>query len=53
MHQIMAQAEARRGDASALTKKLRDFSVKYVKISEEDKTRVRKLVTEYIRITES
>ena len=48
MHQIMAEAEAREEDALTLTKKLRDFSVKYVKISEEDMTLVRKLVKEYI-----
>ncbi|XP_022803684.1 cyclic GMP-AMP synthase-like [Stylophora pistillata] len=48
VHQIMAQAEERRGDTSTLTKKLRDFSVKYVKISEEDMTRARKLVKKYI-----
>lgn len=42
----MAQAQARRGDA--LTKKLRDFSVKYVKISEDEMTRSRKLVKDYI-----
>ncbi|CAH3152079.1 unnamed protein product [Pocillopora meandrina] len=48
MHQIMAEAEAREEDALTLTKKLRDFSVKYVKISEEDMTLVRKFVKEYI-----
>ena len=42
----MAQAQARRGDA--LTKKLRAFSVKYVKISEDDMSRSRKLVKDYI-----
>ena len=44
----MAEAEAREEDALTLTKKLRDFSVKYVKISEEDMTLVRKFVKEYI-----
>ena len=44
----MAEAEAREEDALTLTKKLRDFSVKYVKISEEDMTLVKKLVKEYI-----
>lgn len=34
--------------ASPLTKKLRDFSVKYVKISEETSTRARTLVKDYI-----
>ena len=41
-----AQAEARRGDP--LTKKLRDFSVKYVKISDADMTRSKELVRNYI-----
>ena len=48
MHQIMEQAEVREEDTPTLTKKLRDFSVKYVKISEEDMTLARKLVKEYI-----
>ena len=48
MHQIMEEAEAREEDTPTLTKKLRDFSVKYVKISEEDMTLARKLVKEYI-----
>ena len=49
LHQIMwqAQAQARRGDS--LTKKLRDFSVKYVKISEADMARSRELVTKDIK----
>ena len=38
-----SQLQARRGNT--LTKKLRDFSVKYVKISEADMTRSRELVT--------
>ena len=49
IHQIMwasAQAEARRGDP--LTKKLRDFSVKYVKILDADMTRSKELVRNYI-----
>ena len=48
-HQIMwasAPTEARRGDS--LTKKLRDFSVKYVKISDADMTRSKELVRDYI-----
>ena len=44
----MALAEARRGDATSLTKKLRDFSAKYVKISDLNKTRTRTLVNDYI-----
>ena len=40
------QTEARKGDS--LTKKLRDFSVKYVKISDADTTRSKELVTNYI-----
>ena len=48
MHQIMEEAEAREEDTPTLTKKLRDFSVKYVKISEDDMTLARKLVKEYI-----
>ena len=44
----MHQAEAREEDTPTLTKKLRDFSVKYVKISEDDMTLARKLVKEYI-----
>lgn len=45
--QIMwASAQARRGDP--LTKKLRDFSVKYVKITNEDMARSRSLVQEVI-----
>ena len=48
-HQIMSasgQTEARRGDS--LTKKLRDFSVKYVKISDADTTRSKELARNYI-----
>ena len=41
----MAQAQAKSGP---LTKKLRDYSVKYVKISEADMTYTRTLVTNYI-----
>ena len=41
-------AEARRGDLSNLTRKLRAFSVKYVKISEEDIARTRQLVNKYV-----
>ena len=44
----MALAQARRGDATSLTKKLRDFSAKYVKISDVDKTRTGTLVNDYI-----
>ena len=44
----MALAEARRVDATSLTEKLRDFSAKYVKISDVDKTRTRTLVNDYI-----
>ena len=44
----MALAEARRGDATSLTEKLRDFSAKYVKISDLNKTRTRTLVNDYI-----
>ena len=43
---MWASAQAKRGDP--LTKKLRDFSVKYVKIAEADMTRSRRLVVEYI-----
>ena len=49
MYQVMAVAEARRGDASNLTGKLRAFSVKYVKISEDDMARARRLVTDYVQ----
>ncbi|KAJ7353777.1 hypothetical protein OS493_032362 [Desmophyllum pertusum] len=42
----MAQAQAQRGDS--LTKKLRDYSVKYVKISEDDMSRSKMLVKDYI-----
>ncbi|KAJ7388242.1 hypothetical protein OS493_039018 [Desmophyllum pertusum] len=42
----MAQAQAQRGDS--LTKKLRDYSVKYVKISEKDMSNSRTLVKDYI-----
>ena len=42
-------AEARRGDISNLTRKLRAFSVKYVKISEDDMARTRRLVTDYVQ----
>lgn len=45
----MAVAEARRGDASNLMGKLRAFSVKYVKISEDDMARARRLVTDYVQ----
>ena len=44
----MALAEVRRGDATSLTEKLRDFSAKYVKISDLNKTRTRTLVNDYI-----
>ena len=44
----MALAEARRGDATSLTEKLRDFSAKYVKISDEGKIRTGTLVNDYI-----
>ena len=40
------QEQAKRGDP--LTKKLRDFSVKYVKIAEADMARSRKLVKDYV-----
>ena len=43
----MAQAQAKKGDQS-LTKKLRDYSVEYVKISEADMTYTRTLVKNYI-----
>ena len=43
---MSASAQARRGDP--LTKKLRDFSVKYVKITNEDMARSRSLVQEVI-----
>lgn len=46
-HSVQAQPQARRGDS--LTKKLRDFSVKYVKISEADMARSRELVTKDIQ----
>ena len=46
MHQKMAQAQAQRGDS--LTKKLRDYSVKYVKISEDDMSYSKMLVKDYI-----
>lgn len=42
----MAQAQASRGDS--LTKKLRNYSVKYVKISENEMSYSRHLVKEYI-----
>ncbi|XP_078343845.1 cyclic GMP-AMP synthase-like receptor 3 [Oculina patagonica] len=42
----MAQAQAKKGDS--LTKKLRDYSVKYVKISEDDMSNTRSLVRKYI-----
>ena len=42
----MAQAQALRGDS--LTKKLRDYSVKYVKISEAEMSASRRLVNEHI-----
>ena len=44
----MALAQARRGDATSLTEKLRDFSAKCVKISDVDKTRTGTLVNDYI-----
>lgn len=44
----MAFAEARRGDASNLTRKLRAFSVKYVKISEGNMDYSRRLVKDYV-----
>ena len=44
----MTLAEVKRGDATSLTKKLHDFSEKYVKISNENMTRTRKLVKDYI-----
>ena len=44
----MALAEARRGDATSLTEKLRDFSAKYMKISDEGKIRTGTLVNDYI-----
>ena len=48
MYQVMAVAEARRGDASNLTRKLRAFSVKYVKIFEENMARTRRLMNDYV-----
>ena len=44
---MWASEQARRGDP--LTKKLRDFSVKYVKIAEGDMARSRRLVEEHIK----
>lgn len=44
----MALTEAKRGNALSLTNKLRKFSVKYVKISEETTTRARRLVKDYV-----
>ena len=41
-------AEARRGDASNITRKLRAFSVKYVKIFEENMARTRRLMNDYV-----
>ena len=45
-YQIMAQAQALRGDS--LTRKLRNYSVKYVKISEAEMSESRSLVNKYI-----
>jgi len=45
---MSASAQAHE-DVKALTKKLRDFSVKYVKISEADKAHSRELVENYVK----
>ncbi|XP_074628896.1 cyclic GMP-AMP synthase-like receptor 3 isoform X1 [Acropora palmata] len=45
---IMALSRPNSSRANSLTKKLRDFSVKYVKISEADMSRSKDLVRDYI-----